>query len=412
VKKGSIVLTALLIFSSLSIQAFQQTIVAGDENEKIDSIKLQLQINEHLDLISATADPFLMELTTTNLILPKLFAPTVEGKLKQLNVTSSLPLDYNPQVQSFIDKYSNDRYISYLSRMMGLGSYYFPIYDQVFESFDMPKELKYLSIVESALNPHAVSRVGATGLWQFMFATAKVYGLRMDRHMDERKDPYIATHTAARYLKECYEMFGDWLLAIAAYNCGPGNVSRAIKKSGQENPTFWSLSSYLPKETRNYVPAFIAMTYMMEYHEEHGIKPVEAPSFAEATQTISVYHPIPFKAIAEVLNTDVSVLKYLNPAYKQDFVHGSYDSPMRLVLPKVAAEHYDPLYAVLNKSDHAIKREVLLTSSGTGVVHVVKKGDTLSGIAKKYKGATVNGIKSANNLKSNQIKPGMKLQIF
>jgi membrane-bound lytic murein transglycosylase D len=410
--KGCIILTASLIFSWQSSFAMQQKV--SEDVNKVDSNYLQSHINETLDVISASADPLFLDLGWTA-DLPRLIAPTVEGKLKQL--TSALPFTHNAQVQSFIDKYSTDRYLSYLSRMKGLGTYYFPIYDQVFESLGMPKELKYLSIVESALDPHAVSRVGATGLWQFMFATAKIYGLRMDKHMDERKDPYVATQTAALYLKECYELFGDWFLAIAAYNCGPGNVSRAIKRSGLENPDYWALSPFLPKETRNYVPAFIAMTYMMEYHEQHGIEAKDVPAFAEGTQTIRVHHAIPFKAIAEAVNMDESVIKFLNPAYKQGFVNGSHDSPMRLVLPAVEAIHYDQLYAVLNKVDHPLKAETLVAANQNGkasggVSYTVKRGDTLSGIAKKFKGATVSSIKTANNLKSNRINPGMKLQIL
>jgi len=343
--------------------------------------------------------------------LPKLTAPTVEGKLKQL--LTAVPLDYNDQVQSYIDRYSTDRYRSYLSRMMGLSRYYFPIYEQIFNETGLPVEIKYLSIIESALDPHAVSRVGATGLWQFMHATARMYELRMDRHMDERKDPVLASYAASRYLLEGYERFGDWLLAIAAYNCGPGNVQKAIQRSGKENPDFWTISPFLPKETRNYVPAFIAMTYMLEYHEEHGIFPEgEVPQVGEI-QLISLQNPVPFSTLAAAIGTDESILKFLNPAYKQDFVNGSVESPKRLILPQVPPANYEQLYAVLNETNHSIGKEVLLAASRPATVsYTVKRGDTLSGIAKKHKGATVDGIKTANGLKSSQIKPGMKLQIF
>lgn len=406
--KNSLVLTVFL--ASTFFFAFAGNADISENDAKTDSIKRQQQIYEKLDLISESAIPLMDEVGAFP-TLPVMTAPTVEGKLKQLLTT--VPLDYNSQVQGFIDRYSTDRYRSYLSRMMGLGAYYFPIYERIFREAGLPVEIKYLSIVESALDPHAVSRVGATGLWQFMHATAKVYGLQMDRHMDERKDPFAASHAAAKYLLESYQTFGDWLLAIASYNCGPGNVMKAIKRSGQENPDYWAISPYLPKETRNYVPAFIAMTYMLEYHEEHGIFPVEMPDFGKETQMISVQHPIPFAVIAAAINVDESSLKFLNPAYKMGFVNGSAESPMRLVLPQVAPADYEQLYAVLNEPNHPIRKETLLAANRpASVTYTVKKGDTLSGIAKKHKGATVTGIKTANNLKSNQIRPGMKLQIF
>ncbi|HLW50076.1 MAG TPA: transglycosylase SLT domain-containing protein [Sphingobacteriaceae bacterium] len=406
--KNSFVLAVFLACTVVFSYAGHRN-TAGNDAET-DSIKRQLYMYEKLDLITETAIPLLNEIGLST-ELPKLTAPTVEGKLKQL--LTAVPLDYNAQVQSYIDRYSTDRYRSYLSRMMGLSTYYFPIYEQVFKETGLPAEIKYLSIIESALDPHAVSRVGATGLWQFMYATAKMYELRMDRHMDERKDPVLASYAASRYLLEGYERFGDWLLAIAAYNCGPGNVQKAIQRSGKENPDFWTISPFLPRETRNYVPAFIAMTYMLEYHEEHGIFPEgEVPQVGE-TQLISVQNPVPFSTLAAAIGTDESLLKFLNPAYKQDFVNGSVETPKRLILPQVSPANYGELYAVLNETDHSISNEALLAASQPATVtYTVKRGDTLSGIAKKHKGATVNGIKTANGLKSNQIKPGMKLQIF
>lgn len=407
--KNSLVLTVFLASTFLFAFA-DHNYKNSDKDAETDSIKRKLHIYEKLDLISETAIPFMDDIGLAT-ELPKFTAPTVEGKLKQLLTT--VPMDYNLQVQGFIDRYSTDRYRSYLSRMMGLGNYYFPIYERVFEESGLPAEIKYLSIIESALDPHAVSRVGATGLWQFMYATAKMYDLRMDRHMDERKDPVVASYAAARYLLESYERFGDWLLAIAAYNCGPGNVLKAIKRSGQENPDFWTISPYLPKETRNYVPAFIAMTYMLEYHEEHGIYPDGEMNHVGEVQLVSVQHPIPFSSIAEAMQVDESLLKFLNPAYKQNFVNGSSESPKRLVLPQVSPASYEQLYAVLNEANHAIGKEVMLAANRPSTVtYTVRKGDTLSGIANKHKGATVNSIKTANGLKNNQIKPGMKLQIF
>lgn len=407
--KNSLVLTVFL--ASIFSLAFAGSTITGERDAETDSIKRQLFIYEKLDLITETTIPLMDEIGLVS-ELPRLTAPTVEGRLKQL--LTKVPLDYNAQVQSYIDRYSTDRYLSYLSRMMGLSNYYFPIYEGVFKETGLPPEIKYLSIIESALDPHAVSRVGATGLWQFMFATARMYDLRMDRHMDERKDPMLASQAAARYLLESYERFGDWLLAIAAYNCGPGNVLKAIRRSGAENPDFWTISPFLPKETRNYVPAFIAMTYMLEYAEENGIVADEGvlPELGQ-TQLISVQHPVPFSSIAQAIDVDEALLKFLNPAYKQHFVNGSYEAPKRLLLPQVEPGNYEQLYAVLNETQYGISKEALLAANRpAGITYTVKRGDTLSGIAKKHKGASVNGIKTANGLKSNQIKPGMKLQIF
>lgn len=401
------------LLTAIGICIFQSVALAHTHpNHLTDSVSHQENIYEQLDFITEMTS----ELVDSSLLaspLPVLTPLTVEGRLALLD--AGVPLDYNEQVQTYIDRYSTDRYRSYLSRMMGLGTYYFPIFEQSFEEYGLPQEIKYLSIVESALDPLAVSRVGATGLWQFMHATAKVYGLEIDRHLDERRDPVAASRAAARYLTESYERFGDWLLAIASYNCGPGNVLRAIKRSGQENPDFWTIQRFLPKETRNYVPAFIAMVYMFEYHEEHGIYPPEALDLPLMTEVINVQQSIPFSVLAAAIHTDESLLKQLNPAYKGSVIHGSEEMPRRLVLPKVSAEDFPTLYAVLHEPQmlQEEKRELLAHAAKEAepVSYTVRKGDTLSGIASKHKGATVSGIRTANNLKGNRIHPGMKLII-
>lgn len=393
------------------------------------------------------------------------FVPaTVEGRLAYLQKT--VPLTYNEQVQSYIDVYSTDRYKRYLSNMLGLGKYYFPIYERVFAETGVPDEIKYLSIVESALNPHAVSRVGATGLWQFMFTTARMYNLTMDSYIDERKDPVAASYAAATYLLDAYKEFGDWLLAIASYNCGTGNVLRAIQRSGLSEPDYWTVSRYLPSETRKYVPAFIAMTYMLGYYEEHGIMPAASENTVDTTEVVWVQKFVPFSGVAQALNIDEGVIKTLNPAYKRAVVNGSPESPRRLVLPQVPPEAYSALYAAINSTaetpkivnashdargsrknqlitHHVRKGETLggiaqqyhvavqdlrvwnnlkknvivpgqqlrVHSPTSYITYRVKKGDTLSDIAKRHRTASVSGIKAANGLKGNQIKPGMTLKI-
>ena len=394
------------------------------------------------------------------------FVPaTVEGRLAYLQ--KEVPLTYNEQVQSYIDVYSTERYKRYLSNMLGLGKYYFPIYERIFAETGVPDEVKYLSIVESALNPHAVSRVGATGLWQFMFTTAKLYNLTVDSYIDERKDPIAASYAAAAYLKDAYNEFGDWLLAIASYNCGKGNILRAIQRSGLENPDYWAISPYLPRETRKYVPAFIAMTYMLEYHDEYHITPVVPEHIVENTEVVWVQKYVPFSGVAQALDVKEEVIESLNPAYKRAVVNGSVEFPKKLILPQVQPEAYSALYAALNhprdlspkvlnaangaddgQQSHVIthrvrkgqtlgliarqyhvsvqdlrawnniKRNVIVPgqrlqihASGGYVTYRVKRGDTLSEIAKRHRTATVSEIKAENGLKSNQIKPGMTLRI-
>lgn len=475
-------IAGLLVFAIGTNMAQSSTIKLKDPLDLLvkaqDSIERQQQIHEELDLISEEAIPILDQ-AIQHRLLPEFTPLTIEGRL--VKIQKNVPLSYNEHVQQYIDLYSTDRYRNYLSRMMGLGQYYFNIYDKIFEETGLPVEIKYLSIVESALNPHAVSRVGATGPWQFMFATARMYGLQMDSYIDERKDPIAASYAASRYLIEAYEQFDDWLLAIAAYNCGPGNVTRAIRRSGLENPDFWQIQSFLPKETRNYVPAFIAMTYMMEYHDEYNIHPADV-GFDFAVEVVNVQQEVSLTAIATVIDVEEELIKTLNPAYKRDVIPGTAESPKRLVLPQVDLAYYPALYAALNTpvamqqttamyashstpeistkkvdaTSHRIKKGETLgqiaqkygvtvqdlrawnnikgnrivagqrlsinldsqttkkstSSNNKAQYYVVKKGDTLSGIANRHQGATVAGIRTANGLKNNQIKPGMRLRLF
>lgn len=435
-----------------------------------DSVK---RVYQSLDMISEMVSLHANEISP--IFDPLKYPPiTIEGKLQRIQ--KEIPLPYNSHIQLFIEKYSHDRYKTYLSNMLSLGTYYFTIYDKIFDEMGVPNQLKYLSIVESALNPHAVSRAGATGPWQFMFATAKMMGLVIDRHEDQRKDPIAATYAAGKYLSEMYDMFGDWHLALAAYNCGPGNVKRAIERSGLENPNFWELINFLPKETRNYVPAFIALTYVLEYKEDFGIEVKGTHLFPEY-EVVNIKQSVSFKELAASLNVEVDVLKDMNPQYKRAIINASLDKPKRIILPPVDPIYYDQVYAVLYDKPiqavntlvaenveefdeeelvYSVKRgdnlgsiarrykttvqnlkawnnlksnnlsigQKLIIENYSGDVsaiassksqvaqYTVKKGDTLSGIAKKYSGVTVNSIKDANGLKNNNLKPGMKLKIM
>jgi len=233
-----------------------------------------------------------------------------------------VPLDYNEFVQNYIDIYSQNR--EEMGHVIGLSKYYFPIYEKVFRDAGIPAEIEYLSIVESKLDPNAISRVGATGPWQFMGTTAKLYGLNMDGYIDERRDPVRASYAAAAYLKDAYEEFGDWLLAIASYNCGKSNVENAIAKAGAND--FWSIRQYLPVETRNYVPAYIAVAYIMNYYSKHNIIP-QACSFSMNIDTLVVDKYVSLSSISSIINVDVHILSILNPAYKTYTINGSAAKP-------------------------------------------------------------------------------------
>ncbi len=342
------------------------------------------------------------------------FVPaTVEGRLAYLQ--KDVPLTYNDQVQSYIDAYSTDRYKRHLEQMMGLSQYYFPIYERAFSEAGVPEEIKYLSIVESALNPHAVSRVGATGLWQFMFATARMYDLTIDSYVDERKDPIAASRAAAAFLSDAYHEFGDWLLAIASYNCGSGNVLRAIQRSGVAHPDYWDISPFLPRETRNYVPAFIAITYMMAYYEEHGIIPA-AITIPAQTEIVWVQKHVPLGGVAKALDMEEEVIKSLNPAYKRGVVNGTADLPKRLILPEAPPQAYPALYAVLNTPNkmeafYAAEVDANVPAGAEATAHRVRKGETLGEIANQYH-VSVQDLKVWNGLKKNTIVPGQQLRVM
>lgn len=263
------------------------------------------------------------------------------------SIQKDVPLDYNAFVQSYIDTYVTGNQREGMGRIIGLTKYYFPIYEKVFHDAGIPEEIKYLSIVESQLNPYAVSRVGATGPWQFMGTTARIYGLNMDTYVDERRDPIQSSYAAAAYLKDAYQQFGDWLLAIASYNCGKSNVLRAIEQANGATD-FWSIQKYLPVETRGYVPAYIAVTYVMNYYKKHNIVPQSCNLSVMKTDTVLVSKFISLNSVARVLNISLAQLTQLNPSYKVMIINGSPSAPKTLVIPQSAKEKYTTLYNSIN----------------------------------------------------------------
>ena len=243
-------------------------------------------------------------------------------------IPSIMEMAHNDVVQKFIDRYSG-RLRHSISYMLGASNFYMPIFEEALETYQLPLELKYLPIIESALNPKAVSRVGATGLWQFMLTTGKQYGLQVNSLVDERRDPVKASYAAARYLSDLYKIFGDWNLFIAAYNCGPANINKAIHRANGEKD-YWQIYPYLPKETRGYVPAFIAANYIMTYYSQHNICPMTTRLPAQ-TDTVMVNRNIHLEQVAEVMGINIDLVRSLNPMYRRDIIPGATElSPIRL----------------------------------------------------------------------------------
>ena len=325
-----------------------------------------------------------------------------------------IELPYNDVVRRCIELYV-DRRRGMIERMLGLENIYFPMVEQVLDENGLPLELKYLAIVESALNPVAVSRAGATGLWQFMLATGRQYGLEINSLVDERRDPLKATYAACAYFKDMYKIYGDWHLVIASYNCGAGNVNKAIRRAGGKTD-YWAIYPFLPRETRMYVPLFIGATYAMNYYANHQLYPVET-TLPVATDTVMINQAIHFDQIAEVLNVDKELVRNLNPQYKRDIIPGN-SKPRAVRLPTIQT------YAFVEKEDSIAqhRRDELFTNrtyageqlnSGAPekIFHRVKKGENLRMISSKY-GVTVAEVRRWNGLKSNSIVAGKRLAIY
>ncbi len=343
----------------------------------------------------------------------------ITARLSRMPVEIEMP--FNQVVKSIINAYTQRRR-ALVENMLGLGLYYNPIFEEALEREGMPMELKYLPVIESALNPDAVSRVGATGLWQFMTPTARGLGLEVNSIVDERRDPVKSSQMAARYLKELYTIYGDWSLAIAAYNCGPGNVNKAMRRAGDNGKDFWSIYPFLPAETRSYVPAFIAANYVMTYHKEHGIRPPVARK-PIVTDSVHVKKRVHFQQIADVLKIPVEEIRILNPQYRKDYIPGDI-KPYPLVLPSYQIYSYimseDSILA--RDASRYARRTVVEPSTGAQVTredgdyiitettkyHKVVRGDTFASLAKKY-GVTANSIKQANGIKT--LKRGKTIKI-
>lgn len=335
-------------------------------------------------------------------------------RIEALSRETTIPLTYNAHVQSFISLYAN-RLRSLSSKMLGLSYVYFPMFEEMLDQYGLPLELKYLAMVESALNPTASSKAGAKGLWQFMLGTGKDYGLKVSSLVDERFDPMKETDAACRYLKNLYERYDDWLLVLAAYNCGPGNVNKAIMRARGVN-NYWAIWPYLPRETRGYVPAFIAVVYVMNYAAEHNLYPVNPGLLMHGTDTVTVRDYIGFDQVSEYLGVAMEDLQFFNPQYTKSIIPASAENPCALRLPMKYTLRFvqveDSLYAY--KSKAAVREQVVeekVKEVSDCFTHKVKKGESLGSIAKKY-GVTVSNIKKWNNLKKDIISVGQNLKIY
>jgi membrane-bound lytic murein transglycosylase D len=335
----------------------------------------------------------------------------IVARLSKLPNVIELP--YNNIVRTCIDRYLNYRR-NLVEYMLGLENFYFPMIEETLDKYGLPLELRYLTIIESALNPTALSRVGASGLWQFMLPTGKFYGLEINSLVDERRDPVKATDAACRYLKDLYQTYGDWNLAIAAYNCGAGNVSKAIKRSGGKKD-YWTIYPYLPKETRTYLPFFIAANYVMNYYAYHQLYPVQT-TLPLSTDTVMINKMIHFDQIAEVLQIDKEEIRALNPQYTRDIIPG-HSKPQVLKLPAVKTYAYIDLEDKIadHKADELFtNRSYVGTSAANSterIIYRVSKGETLASIGNKY-GVSTASIRKWNKLKSNRITKGKQLILY
>jgi len=339
---------------------------------------------------------------------------TLKARLKRINESTPFQIDYNPVLEALIKKKLTYKRVN-LERIMTLSDYYFPMFEEQLDRFDIPLEMKYLAVIESALDPRIRSRAGATGLWQFMLPTGRAMGLEIDSYVDERMDPVKATIAACKYLNRLYDVYDDWDLALAAYNSGAGNVNKAIRRSGGSK-NYWNLRPYLPRETADYLPQFQSMMYLYTYAKEHGFKPQRAPQLMIATDTVLIKNKISFSHISKALDLDEETIKFHNPSYKLDIIPVMKDKPQYLRLPYKEMMDFvgneEKIYAFAKaEQDEIEKPNPELLKPQTSITYKVRSGDFLGRIAQKH-GVTVSQIKRWNGLRSSSLKIGQRLKIM
>jgi membrane-bound lytic murein transglycosylase D len=386
------------LFSSEDLMNIDSLLVDEKFNSAlIDS--LEYVIND-IDIIGNTKT-----ILTTDLL---------KERLALLNQKTPFNLAYNPDLEKVINSYLSYRR-KYFPQLLARAKYYFPMFEKYLDEYDIPLEMKFLAIVESALLPQIKSRAGATGLWQFMYGTGKQFDLKVSSYVDERQDPVKSTIAACKYLSQLYKVFGDWDLALAAYNSGPGNVSKAIKRSGG-NKNYWNIRPYLPRETASYVPAFYATMYIFEYAEAHNIYSELPQFFNFETDTIQVKRTIGFDHITEILNVEEDVISFLNPVYKLNIIPFVKDHKYVVRLPKdKIIEFLDKekeIYALADADEASREKPIpKYFEMDNSIRYKVKSGDFLGKIANKF-GVRVSDIKRWNTLKTSNLKIGQRLTIF
>ena len=416
-------LLIILLISPHSI--FSQDTLRSDTTSKKakliedDAVVAMLDSLSTLKIFSDAASPHALKYPSwsnyTETEIPVFSDSVYAARIALMNENSPFEYIYNSDVKKFIDLYAV-RKRKLTARILGLSEIYFPLFEEQLDRFDMPLELKYLAVIESALNPVANSKAGAKGLWQFMYGTGRVYGLKVSSYVDDRYDPFKATIAACEHLKDLYDIYGNWSLALAAYNSGAGNVNKAIRRSGGLK-NFWAIHRFLPKETRAYVPAFIAASYVLAYANEHKIYPVDPGILYYEVDTVTVRHPLTFGQISEMLNIPWDEIDFLNPAYKQGVIPATPEMTYKLRLRKKNVGDFinneNALYAYKTKdalSDDASLAAVYASYHETQQ-YTVKKGETVAGIAKKFH-MSIPEFKSLNNLSKNYVKPKQKVFVY
>lgn len=406
------------IMPAANAQESVEVLIRENGTERGDTIDLPVSMTYPLDSLLSDwsartyIDP--AEDCSTSPDNPRFSDSVYVDRLSRLPVVMEMP--YNEVVRKFIDQYTG-KLRGQVSFMLSACNFYMPIFEEALDAYSLPLELKYLPIIESALNPSAVSRAGAAGLWQFMLRTGKLYGLESNSLVDERRDPIKSTWAAARYLKDMYDIYHDWNLVIAAYNCGPGNVNKAIRRAGGKTD-YWAIYRYLPRETRGYVPAFIAANYVMNYYCKHNICPMQT-NIPATTDTVLVNRRYHFQQIADVCGIGLDELKSLNPQYKRNIIPGdTKPQTLRLPLESISffIDNQDTVYAHRRNEFFAGRRTVAVSTgakAGSGELthHRIRSGETLGGIARRY-GVTVRQLREWNGLRNNNIRAGRRLKIY
>jgi membrane-bound lytic murein transglycosylase D len=397
----------------------------NNNSEENDSISIQVLNEPFIDIIDSVIFTTVFDNSDLNYDIDSLniynYSPNyvpvfsdlvLECRMMEIDQRSPINLDYNEYVKTFIDVYTN-RKRNQMTYMLGLAELYYPIFEEMLAKYDLPLELKHLAIVESALNPLAKSRSGAMGLWQFMYHSSRMFDLHIDSYIDERLDPYKSTEAACQYLSYLYRVFNDWQLALAAYNGGPGVVRNAIQKSGKH--TFWEIRPYLPQETKNYVPAFIAVNYAMNFATEHNIFPKPPKIFYRETDTVEVSKAIYFEQLASTLNIPIETLRFLNPIFKLNYIP-VYDEKTRIVIPADKVADFVAKETQIYNSDKPLQGYAAAPKPGATenrkkITHTVGKGEFLHQIAMNYL-CTIEDIKVWNNLTTTFLYAGRELDIY